>query len=144
MKIDLDRVDGPHSPERTAAAANLIPDAVRYLNHASLPANHAPGISYAGDVDTVLGAIQAAGGRLQQTLSQLAECLRDDLATGRLRLAHQAPTDDPDVAVATACTELERARGVCAVLEGKLRLVRSFTAWMYLDVDDDEQNKGAP
>jgi hypothetical protein len=140
--LDVTRVDGPHSPERTTAAASLIADAVRYLNYATLPASHAPGISYAGDVDAVLGSIQAAVGGLRQTLSQLEECLRDDLATGLLRLDAGKPhADDPARAVEVACSELEAARGECGQLQATLGRVRRFTAAMYLD-DDGTAERG--
>jgi len=138
--LDVTCVDGPHSPERTAAAARLIADAVRYLNHATLPANGAPGIGYAADVDEVLGALEGAAGGLQQTLRQLAECLRDDLATGRLRLdASRLHTDNPALAVEVAYAELAVAARTCGSFQATLSSVRRFTAGMYLEEAGDDR-----
>ncbi len=132
--LDVTQVDGPHSPERTAAAARLIADAVRFLNYATLPASNAPGISYAGDVDDVLGSIHGAAGGLQQTFGQLAECLRDDLATGRLRMARGRPNaDDPAAAVEYASAGLAEAARICGGLRMALEMVRRTTAGMYLE-----------
>lgn len=136
--LDLTRVDGPHNPERTAAAARLIADAVRFLNYATLPASGAPGIGYAGDVDNVLGALESAAGGLQQTLRQLAECLRDDLATGRLRLDLNRPhADNPAQAVEFARSGLTVAARTCGSLQATLSGARQVTAGMYLDEGDD-------
>jgi hypothetical protein len=131
-RLDLS-VDGPHGPERTVAAARVIGEAVRFLNYATMPASGAPGISYPGDVDEVLGAIQGAAGGLQQTLAQLGEALRRDLATGRLRLDRGRPhADDPPKAVAVACVALAEASNACGALQSALRDARSVTAGMYL------------
>lgn len=138
MKVDLPRADGPHSPERTDAAARMIPEAVRYLNYATLTASGAPGISYAGDVDLVLGSIQVAVNGLQQTMTQMAVCLRDDLATGRLRMDRRGDlADDPSEAVGQAAGWLSNvAVGDCRRLAGTLAEVRRLTSRMYLESED--------
>jgi hypothetical protein len=137
-RLDLTRVDGPHSPEQTEAAGRLIADAVRFLNHATLPANGAPGISYAGDADNVLGSIAAAIGGLQQLFGQLEECLRADLATGQARLDHGRPyADDPEKAVEVACADLESAKAVAGQLQSTLANVRRITSGMYLESADE-------
>lgn len=134
MTLDVTNVDGPHFPDRTVAAARLIADAVRYLNYASLPASNAPGISYPGDVDYVLGAIQGAASGLQQTFNQLAACLRDDLATGRLRLDPGRPhADDPARAVEVACADLSAATAHADALRATLSQVRRLTSAMYME-----------
>jgi len=135
-RLNLSRVNGPHSPERTDAAARVIPEAVRFLNYATLPSAGAPGISYAGDVDAVLGSLQAAAAGLDQTVRQLSECLREDLATGRLRLArgHSFDSDDPELAVRIACAQLEvPIAGSLEVLSRTLGEVRKITSAMYLE-----------
>lgn len=139
--LDVTRVEGPHSPERTAAAGRLIADAVRYLNYASMPADGAPGISYPGDVDAVLGAIAAAAGGLQQTFDQLAECLRADLATGRLGWTPGKPyADDPAKAVEEACSELEIAVSDCGSLRSTLARARRVTSAMHLAAEDESDD----
>lgn len=132
--LDVTRVDGPYSPERTAAAASLIADAVRYLNHATMPATGAPGISSPVDVDDVLGALQLATRRLDQTLSQLQHSLRSDLATGRVRLDRGGT---PAPAVEEACGELEAARSACGTLGVSLGRARRHTSAMYLDSQEE-------
>ncbi len=137
-KIDVTQVGGPHSPAKTDAAARLIADAVRYLNYATLPSSNAPGISYAGDVDGVIGSIHAAVDVLRQTFGQLAECLRDDLATGRLRLAPGGVRDrmDTENAVEVACGYLEAARAQAETLGATLGHVRHLTSAMYLEPEE--------
>lgn len=132
--LDVTQVDGPHSPERTAEAAGLIPAAVRFLNYATMPSANAPGIDYAGDVDNILGAIRTAADGLQQTLSQCSKCLQDELATGLLRLDSGRPfADDPPAAVAMACDKLESALHACGDLRTALDGARRTTAGMYRD-----------
>jgi hypothetical protein len=137
-RLDVTRVDGPHSPERTEAVGRLIADAVRYLNYATMPADGAPGIGYAGDADNLLGSIAAAVGGLQQLLGQIGQCLRDDLATGRLRLDVGRPyAEEPAKAVAAAVADLEVARAEAAQLQAALVNVRRITAGMYLESTDE-------
>lgn len=132
--LDVARVDGPHTPERTAAAARLIADAVRFLNYASLPASGAPGINYPGDVDDVLASIAGAAIGLQQTLSQLAECLRAEQASGQLRLDQgRLHADDTGLAVAFACAWLDEAKAAARRLAETLNEARRVTAGMYLE-----------
>lgn len=140
-EVDVTQVDGPHSPERTAAAARLIADAVRFLNYASLPAAKAPGISYAGDVDDVVRAIAGAVNGLQQTLDQLAYCLRRDLAGGHLQLDDygRRNAESPTHAVVVAEAELGTAKNLCSHLRDALSRAARFTGSMYLEDDRDPE-----
>lgn len=140
-ELDVTQVDGPHSAEKTAAAARLIADAVRFLNYASLPASRAPGISYAGDVDDVVGAIAGAVNGLQQTLDQLTYCLQRDLAGGHLQLDDYGRryAHSPAYAVEAAGVELETAKNLCGQLRDALNRARRFTGSMYLEDDLDRE-----
>jgi hypothetical protein len=131
--LDVTRVDGPHSPERTVAAARLMADAVRYLNHATL--GTAPGIGYPGDVDGVLGSIEGAAGGLQQTLKQLEVCLRRDLNTGRLRMDDRS--QDPAAAVRIASDRLAVAKSALETLQVNLKTARRFTSAMSLAPEEE-------
>ncbi len=137
--LDVTQGDGPHSPERTAATANLIADAVRFLNYATMPADNAPGISYPGDVDRVLGSLASAATGLQQTLGQCADSLRSDLAAGGLRLDPGRPfADHPAAAVDSACFSLEQAVAACGNLRAALDAARRTTAGMSMSDGEED------
>lgn len=67
-------LDGPYDDDHTIAAARLVAELVRYLNHATC---HPDSASWAGTVDRVIGALSDAEYGQQQTYSQLAERLTD-------------------------------------------------------------------
>jgi hypothetical protein len=113
--IDVTQVEGPFSPDRTAAAARLAADAIRYLNHATSDESCA---GHAGDIWEVLGSLGVAVGRLRQTFDQFAHCLEDDFRTGRLRIEQGAPhADNPQDEVMAARWQLEMASETARELE---------------------------
>jgi hypothetical protein len=140
--VDVTRVDGPHSPERTVAGARLLADTVRWLNYATMGGS---GIGYAGDVDSVLGGIASAAGGLRQTLDQLEACLQADLHTGRLRMDDRyclAATkanrsQDPAVAVQTASANLGDAKAALEYLRQALNRARGFTSAMSMTPEQE-------
>jgi hypothetical protein len=75
------RLDGPHTDGDTAAAARLVAEAVRFLNHATADCT---GLSYAATAYTVTGELASAVARLGQLTGQLGRFLARELATGRL------------------------------------------------------------
>src|SRR5262245_27636338 len=68
-------VDGPHTPDGVRAAAGLIGELVRRLNHATLRERVERSLPYPATVDAVVGRLQAAAGGLPQLLIQLAHRL---------------------------------------------------------------------
>lgn len=75
------RLDGPHTDEDTAAAARLMAEAVRFLNHATAGG---AGLSYPATAYTVTGELASAAARLGQLTGQLGRFLAGELAAGRL------------------------------------------------------------
>ena len=74
--------DGPHSPERTAEAGQLLDDASRYLCYATM--ERRGGLAYPADAYRLLGDLYAATGRLPQVCDQLRQFLTAQEATERL------------------------------------------------------------
>jgi hypothetical protein len=129
--LDVSQVDGPFDPQRTADAARLVADGVRYLNHAS---HRGGGIAQAADVFEVLGSLGVAAGRLRQTFEQLGQCLEGDLATGRLRIGEGAPhADDPAAGVQAARLQLQLVSQTARELELGLGEVQRLVSGMSLD-----------
>ncbi len=75
------RLDGPHTDDDTAAAAQLICQAVRFLNYATAAG---AGLTYPATVYTVTGELAVAAARLSQLTDQLGQFLARELAAGRL------------------------------------------------------------
>jgi hypothetical protein len=66
-------VEGPHTQEKTVAAADAISELVRYLNHATGPRGAGKeALPFPADVDRVLGSLESAFHGLMQTFPQLA------------------------------------------------------------------------
>jgi hypothetical protein len=76
------RPDGPHSPAYTREVGNLLAEAVRVLNYATL--GDAPGLEYPGDAYALLGALCTTTQRMPQLFEQMIAFLRAQASTGRL------------------------------------------------------------
>jgi hypothetical protein len=80
--IELDP-DGPHSPELTAQAADVLAECVRFLNHAT--GRHAGhGLTWPADAYRVLGSLYTGTGRMPQLFTQLGTWLTRQAAAGIL------------------------------------------------------------
>ena len=66
------RLDGPHSDEGTTAAAQLVAEAVRFLNYAIV---EGAGLSYPATAYAVTGQLASAAARLGQLTGQLGQFL---------------------------------------------------------------------
>jgi hypothetical protein len=66
--VTVPPLDGPHTPAGIIAAARVLDDAVRYLNHATTR----PVLNNPADLAAVLAALHAATVRLPQLFDQLA------------------------------------------------------------------------
>lgn len=103
--------DGPHTPERVAAAAETIGDLLRYLANATRSRGAVP---TAPDLGAVLSHLSVVGPRLAQVLRQLdtaADLLADDptLYDDQGRDAGHTAFD-----AATACEEAARMASILA------------------------------
>jgi hypothetical protein len=132
--MDVTQVDGPFSPEQTAAAARLAADAIRYLNHATLQGG---GVGHPSDVWEVLGSLGVAVGRLRQTFDQLGRSVEGDLTTGRLRIEQGAPhAQDPEGGVQAARIQLQLVAETARELELGIAEAQRLISGMSLE---DEQ-----
>jgi hypothetical protein len=94
-------------PRRPGQWADLAAEAIRELNHRTLPATGE--LAEPGDVDEILAALATLTARLPQLLDQLSGWLLDQHRAGRLRVDLLAPTPDAGGAVQATVTALENA-----------------------------------
>lgn len=108
--MDLPSIDGPHTADSTAATAALLAEAVRVLNHATLPDRAADSLPYPSDVARLLGHLGTALERLPQLLHQLSARVRatDGLHSTDGRDPHEVATELA-VALARAVPHLDAA-----------------------------------
>ena len=83
-------LDGPHADQRTAAAAGLASEAIRFLNYATGP--HArTGLTQPATAYRITGSLAEAAARLPQLCHQLTGWLDAACAAGRLGDDHGGP-----------------------------------------------------
>ena len=101
------------------AAAQAAADAIRALNHATLPA--AGGLAYPADAQAVLTALGTAAARIPQALAQLDGFLTREVDAGRIRIVDGQHAGDPAAAIAEATQLLDHAtisaRGLAQLLD---------------------------
>jgi hypothetical protein len=134
--IDVTKVDGPHDPGRTVAAAELCVESLQYLSYATLA--DSGGIGSPGDVHRILGELSTAMSRLRQTVGQLSGCLDRHAQSGRLAIVDQgAPyADDPSAGVLAARWQFELAAQTTRELEAALGEVQRIISGMSLSGSD--------
>ena len=121
------RTDGPHNPDYTREVGNVLAEAVRVLNYATLA--EAPGLDGPADAYSLLGALYTATMRLPQLLTQLARFLDDWRASGQLADDHQR---EPAGQVRSALTHLQYAEDAAADLTSRLRETQNAIAGLYV------------
>jgi hypothetical protein len=114
-------------PVSPAGLADQAAELVRALNHATLPG--AGGLSYPGDVYSVLIALSVLAGRLPQALAQTETFLVAQLTAGRIVIVDGAHTGDPDAAVAEAEEYLNTARAAAHRLHVDLDHAAAALVW---------------
>jgi hypothetical protein len=124
-------VDGPHDDDAITAVAEIAAEAVRVLNHATMPGR---GLSEPATVCAVLGQLAAAAHRLPQLCGQLSGWLRQENAAGRLA----STTGGLDDAMDEALASLDRAARYGTRLGEALDLAQQATAWLYRPGDGGE------
>jgi hypothetical protein len=80
MDIDLSEITPP-SPERTRQLAQLLPEVVRVLNHATM--DHAA-LCHPGDADGLIRDLEIAARRLPQLLTQVVRWVEAEHTAGRV------------------------------------------------------------
>lgn len=126
------RTDGPHSPEYTREVGNVLAEAVRVLNYASL--GDAPGFEYPGDVYELLAALGTATQRMPQLFDQMTEFLRRQAATGRLG---DASGEDWNERTALGMARLTDARVRVEQVTRALQSAQSAISGLYVKEDPD-------
>lgn len=119
--MNLPSVDGPHTPNTTAATAAILAEAVRVLNHATLPNRAADTLPYPSDVARLLGHLGTALERLPQLLRQLDGCLAGMVALP-LETIDGTP---PQQAINAAGTELRWAADLAGDVGNTVRNARA-------------------
>jgi hypothetical protein len=106
------RLDGPHTDNLTATAAELAAEAVRLLNYATGP--HADtGLTYPATVYAVTASLSLAASRLGQLSGQMTDFLDRERAAGRLG---DDLGRDPVLVVERARRDLEAAARAAGLL----------------------------
>jgi hypothetical protein len=94
-------MDGTSEPD-AAAIANGAAEAIRALNHLTLPADRWPGLTYPSDAYRTLGALSMLADRLPQALEQIAGYLVREQYWDHIAIEGGEYADDPIAAVSTA------------------------------------------
>lgn len=115
--------DGPHSPELTAEAGQLLDDCSRFLTYATMGGKG--GLKYPADAYRLVADLYSATGRFPQVCEQLARFLREHLAAGHL---YDAKAGEPEEACADAAAHLEQAGKLAAALTRALQAVQADIA----------------
>ncbi|MGW6498511.1 hypothetical protein [Nonomuraea angiospora] len=124
--------DGPRSGEYTIAVAAELAECVRVLNHHTMDAAALPSPS---TINSVLGSLHDAVGRLDQLLRQLGIRLTGIADSGHLAAA----TGGAAVRQATAEYALGDAQRVAYELSARLARAYQATSGLYTtDQTDDE------
>jgi hypothetical protein len=118
-----------HGPAGASAAglADQAAELVRALNHATLPG--AGGLTYSGDVYSLLAGLSVLAGRLPQALAQAETFLVAQLTAGRIVIVDGAHTGDPDAAVAQTAACLHTARAAAHRLHVDLDHAAAALVW---------------
>jgi len=126
------RTDGPHSPEYTREVGNLLAEAVRVLNYATL--GDCPGLEYPGDAYTLLGALYTATQGLPQLLGQVASFVTAQAAAGKLGDT-QGRSAVQVAGVNAACLAL--ASQLAGDLTGRLQAAQNAISGLYVKGEND-------
>ena len=97
----------PMTPDDVRRLALEASEAIRVLNHATMPANGCPGLAYPSDAYTVVGALAELAGRLPQLLEQTSVFLQRQLQFDLIDVDGGEFAGDPLGAVGTASHALE-------------------------------------
>ena len=118
-----------HGPDRLSPAgwADAAAEAFRALNHATLPG--ASGLSYPGDVYSLLAGLSLLAGWLPQALAQAETFLVAQLTAGRIVIVDGEHAGDPHDAVAEAEAYLHAARAAAHRLHVDLDHAAAALVW---------------
>jgi hypothetical protein len=99
----------PGTPDAARAVADSASEAIRALNHATLPADGYPGLQYPADAYYLLGALNQLVTRIPQLLEQTSAFLQRQLQFDLVTVDCGEFASDALGAIGTASHELERS-----------------------------------
>jgi hypothetical protein len=119
--------------------ANSAADAIRVLNHTTLPADGSPGLRYPSDAYRTLGALSMLADRLPQALRQVASFLIRELQLDHVDVDGGAHGGDPIGAIGAAASLLDEqavraARQLAAILDDAQQAI-AFASYTGPDVE---------
>jgi hypothetical protein len=97
----------PVTPDAARALADSASEAIRALNHATLPADGFPGLRYPADAYYLLGSLHQLVIRMPQLLEQVSAFLQRQLQFDVVTVDGGEFAGDPLAAVGTASHDLE-------------------------------------
>ena len=124
--------DGPHSPDLTAEAGQLLDDCSRFITYATMSGKG--GLKYPADAYRLVADLYSATGRFPQVCEQLEQFLRAQQATGRL---YEARGRDIANQVGVAVAHLVTASAAADVLTRALQAVQADIAGLGVKEDGD-------
>jgi hypothetical protein len=126
------RTDGPHSPEYTREVGNVLAEAVKVLNYATM----GDGIECPADVDSVISAVYVAAECMPQLFGQMAAFVTRQARSGNLA---DTKGGDPVVAAGMLAIALEQAAQHAVDLAGRLHVAQTTISWLSADEDGDDE-----
>jgi hypothetical protein len=117
-------VTGPVSPAELAGQAA---EAVRALNHATLPG--ADGLAYPADAYEVTGQLSLLAARLPQALAQILAFLGEQAAAGRITVVAGQHAGDPAAMLTAVTASLAAAAASARRLHQALDAAQNHLTW---------------
>lgn len=108
-------------------SAETAAEAIRALNHATLPGTSA--LTGPADVYDVLGELATLAARLPQALSQLQSFLDAETDAGRVRIVDGQHVGDPAAAAATVGHWTDTATAATQALQHALEQAHAALTW---------------
>jgi len=117
-------VTGPATPAELAGQAA---EAVRALNHATLPG--AGGLEYPADAYEVTGQLSLLAARLPQALAQLLAFLADQASAGAITVVAGQHAGDPAAMLTAVTADLDAAAASARRLHQALDAGQNHLTW---------------
>jgi hypothetical protein len=117
-------VTGPASPAELAGQAA---EAVRALNHATLPGTG--GLEYPADAYEVTGQLSLLAARLPQALAQLLAFLAGQAAAGQITVVAGQHAGDPAAMLAAVTSDLDASVASARRLHQALDAAQNHLTW---------------
>jgi hypothetical protein len=117
-------VTGPATPAELAGQAA---EAVRALNHATLPGTG--GLEYPADAYEITGQLAVLAARLPQALAQLLAFLAEQANAGQITVVAGQHQEDPAAMLAAVTADLDAAAASARRLHQALDNAQNYLTW---------------